>query len=350
MSSLTGLDFVAVDVETANAQRASVCAVGIALVREGEVMATEKILVQPPTGLDSFSALNRGIHGICAEDVKDAPDWNEVAGQLEVLGSQLPLVAHNAAFDRGAYEAACAEASRAAQAMEWLDLLELSRRLRPDSRQHTLPVLADAYGVSLENHHDAEQDARACAEVLVAIAKDQGVQRLGELWPQGGQVGPATPGGAPEGDPVEPQQSPAPERGGAAPRAYADSSFTPSALRRSHFDESGPRPWEETDRAVKGRALGLVGEGAVDRRGPVPGPPRESGRSEGVRAVKKVVGAVMMFAALFGAVMTAAGVGVIVEDMSAGDAGQVAAGVGVTAVIAFLSIWLAITALRWMRG
>ena len=99
MSSLTGLDFVAVDMETANAQRASVCAVGIALVRAGEVVATEKILVQPPTGLDSFSALNRGIHGICAEDVKDAPDWNEVAGQLEVLGSQLPLVAHNAAFD-----------------------------------------------------------------------------------------------------------------------------------------------------------------------------------------------------------------------------------------------------------
>ena len=192
MSSFSGLDFVAVDMETANAQRASVCAVGVALVRAGEVVATEKILVQPPTGLDSFSALNRGIHGICAEDVKGAPAWDEVAGQLEALGSQLPLVAHNAAFDRGAYEAACAETGRAAQPIEWLDLLELARRLRPDSRQHTLPVLAEAYGVTLESHHDAEQDARACAEVLVEIAKEQGVQRLGELWPQGGQAGTAT--------------------------------------------------------------------------------------------------------------------------------------------------------------
>ena len=69
-----------------------------------------------------------------------------------------------------------------------------------------------------------------------------------------------------------------------------------------------------------------------------------------MRAVKKVVGAVMMLVALFGAVMTAAGIGVIVEDMSAGDAGQVGVGVGMTAVFAFLSVWLAITALRWLRS
>ncbi|GEM_PF-281830 len=538
MSTTGSLDFVAVDMETANAQRASVCAVGIALVREGEVVATERLLVQPPTGMDSFSALNRGIHGICAEDVRGAPGWEEAAGQLEVLGAQLPLVAHNAAFDRGVYEAACAEVGRTTQPMEWLDLLELSRRLRPDSPRHTLPVLAEAYGVELEHHHDAEQDARACAEVLVAIAKDQGVQRLGDLWPQGGQVRPTTarrrtsgsipaaaeveedpgrqewfsrasktkvadmPQAAADADPGHPLYgehvvisgpvqgrdryglweriaaagghpqknvtrkttvlvagnrddlaalasgdealavnmttkerkavhygeagqsiramtavaflealdgqeprtgiavlgsrghdvdqgegtqdpaaaapsveeatlSPAPETRpavhGAEPetsagRTYPDSSFTPSALRRSHFDErSGPRPWEQPDRAgedragqsraEEGRASGPVGEGGpMDRRGPVPVPHPETGGSDGVRAVKKVVGAVMMLVALFGAVMTAAGIGVIVEDMSAGDAGQVGVGVGMTVVFAFLSVWLAITALRWLRS
>lgn len=371
MSSLTGLDFVAVDMETANAQRASVCAVGIALVRAGEVVATEKILVQPPTGLDSFSALNRGIHGICAEDVKDAPDWDEVAGQLEVLGSQLPLVAHNAAFDRGAYEAACAEAGRAAQPMEWLDLLELSRRLRPDSRQHTLPVLADAYGVSLENHHDAEQDARACAEVLVAIAKEQGVERLGELFPQGGQVGASVPDetrvdDSADLDPVEVEAPAEAEAAGAGSAVEVEASagsavrigpddgssaFTPSALRRSRFNDDGPRPWERPAPPQQTRAAMPHGNGPTpQQRGHAPAPQGQVRSSEGVRVAKKIGGAVMMLVALFGVMMTAAGVGQVVEDLGAGDSSDVAIGVAMTAVFALISVWLATTALCWMRG
>lgn len=360
MSSFSGLDVVAVDMETANAQRASVCAVGIALVRAGEVVATEKILVQPPTGLDSFSALNRGIHGICAEDVKDAPAWNEVAGQLEVLGSQLPLVAHNAAFDRGAYEAACAEAGRTAQPMEWLDLLELSRRLRPDSRQHTLPVLAEAYGVTLENHHDAEQDARACAEVLVAIAKEQGVQRLGELWPQGGQVGtaagaaveaevPAGSGAAERGQVVEVEATTEAEAPTGQDRG--SSAFTPSALRRSRFNDDGPRPWEQPAPPQQTRASMPPGNGAAPHQwGDAPASQQQGRPNEGVRVAKKIGGAVMMLVALFITAMTAAGVGQVIEDLSAGDVSDVALGVGMTAVCALISIWLATTALRWMRG
>ena len=351
--SMSSLDFVAVDVETANAQRASVCAVGIALVREGEVVATEKILVQPPTGLDSFSALNRGIHGICAEDVRDAPEWDEVAGQLEVLGSQLPLVAHNAAFDRGAYEAACAEVGRTAQPMEWLDLLELSRRLRPESRRHTLPVLADAYGVTLEDHHDAEQDARACAEVLVAIAKDQGVERLGELFPQGGQVGTAVPYEAREEDPVQPEgevAEPTAEAGAPAGRSYGVSAYTPSALRRSRFSDDGPRPWEQPSPPQEDRTPAPYGHAGSPSHGR-PQAPQAPGRpNEAVRAARKVAGVVMMLAALFGALMSAAGVGQVVEDLSAGDSGEVAIGVAMTAVFALISIWLAIKALRWMRS
>lgn len=367
MSSLSSLDFVAVDVETANAQRASVCAVGIALVREGEVVATEKILVQPPTGLDSFSALNRGIHGICADDVKDAPAWDEVAGQLEVLGSQLPLVAHNAAFDRGAYEAACAEAGRTAQPMEWLDLLELSRRLRPDTRQHTLPVLADAYGVRLENHHDAEQDARACAEVLVAIAQEQGVQRLGELWPQGGQAGTAAPYEAREEEATEPEpaetelaetepgQAPAEPEPQARPeapagRTYGSSAYTPSALRRSRFADDGPRPWEQPEPQQSRTPAPYGSEPAPHQRGHAPAPQQQGRPNEGVRVAKKIAGVVMMLVALFCVLMTAAGVGQVVEDLGAGDSGDVAIGVGMTAVFALISIWLAIKALRWMRG
>ena len=383
--SISSLDFVAVDVQTANAKQASVCAVGIALVRAGEVVATEKILVQPPTGPDSFSALNRGIHGIGAEDVREAPEWDEVAGQLEVLGTQLPLVAHNAAADRGAYEAACAETGRTAQPMEWLDLLELSRRLRPDSRQHTLPALAEAYGVSLADHHDAEQDARACAEVLVAIAQEQGVGQLGQLWPEDGQVRTAAAYEAREEGPEEqtvPEAgpevasapTPEPERHGEphggrqagpeAPARPADerSSYTPSALRRSHFNDDGPRPWERPAPSEEGHLEhghypvygGAQQDGApVERRdsaGSPASPAQVGGAEAAFRVARKAAGVVVMLIALFCVLMAAAGVGQVVEHLSAGESGDVGIDVALTAVCAMISIWLATTSLRWMRG
>ena len=50
MSELDELDFVAVEIHTAGADPASVCAVDMALVRGGEIVAAERWPVRPPTG------------------------------------------------------------------------------------------------------------------------------------------------------------------------------------------------------------------------------------------------------------------------------------------------------------
>ncbi len=71
------LDFTAIDFETANSSGASACAVGLARVRNGRVVATAAWLIKPPAGHDQFAPINVGIHGIQPSHVANAPSWSE---------------------------------------------------------------------------------------------------------------------------------------------------------------------------------------------------------------------------------------------------------------------------------
>ena len=51
-----GLNFIAIDFETATPKRASICEVGICVVRGGEVAETRSWLVQPEDNLLLLSA------------------------------------------------------------------------------------------------------------------------------------------------------------------------------------------------------------------------------------------------------------------------------------------------------
>ena len=70
---VVSLDFVAVDVETANEQRGSICSFGLSVVENGKVVRSENWLTGPPVKLDWFDGFNIGLHGITPALVKDAP-------------------------------------------------------------------------------------------------------------------------------------------------------------------------------------------------------------------------------------------------------------------------------------
>ena len=147
MSELDELDFVAVEIHTAGADPASVCAVDMALVRGGDIVAAERWPVRPPTGPTSFSRLHTQLHGVDEAAVADAPDWPEVAAQLDLLGEHLPFVASGADRDRGAYEAATRATGGTPQEHEWRDALALVGRLRPDVDPPRIATAARALGI-----------------------------------------------------------------------------------------------------------------------------------------------------------------------------------------------------------
>lgn len=88
--------FVALDFETANGKRTSICSVGMVKVVDNEIVESFYTLVNP---FDYFSKTNIAVHGIKPEDVKDAPSFAYVYPYMLQFIDGLPVVAHNAAFD-----------------------------------------------------------------------------------------------------------------------------------------------------------------------------------------------------------------------------------------------------------
>ena len=92
------LNFTAIDFETANEQRASVCAVGLTTARDNQIVDVQSWLVRPPGDL-RFT--NTHIHGIDANDVRDAHSWATTVALIDEVADDLQ-VAIARAVDRAA--------------------------------------------------------------------------------------------------------------------------------------------------------------------------------------------------------------------------------------------------------
>ena len=96
-------DFAAIDFETANNQRSSVCSVGIVVVRNDEIVDTFYSLINPEPNYYSYWCSQ--VHGLTREDTENAPVFPDVWKQIDPLIDGLPLVAHNRPFDESCLKA-----------------------------------------------------------------------------------------------------------------------------------------------------------------------------------------------------------------------------------------------------
>ena len=90
-------DFAAIDFETANCSRPSVCSVGIVIVRDGEIVDNFYSLIKPEPNYYNYWCTQ--VHGLTRKDTDSAPLFPEVWKQIAPKIAGLPLVAHNKSFD-----------------------------------------------------------------------------------------------------------------------------------------------------------------------------------------------------------------------------------------------------------
>lgn len=161
-------DFAAIDFETANGARSSVCSVGVVIVRDGKVADKFYSLIYPRP--DYFSYWNTQVHGLTLTDVEDAPAFPDVWAMLAPKIAGLPLVAHNSPFDES-----CLKAAFAAYKMDYPDYqffctCRASRRqLGRTLPNHQLQTVAAHFGYDLTLHHHALADAEACAVIALEL-------------------------------------------------------------------------------------------------------------------------------------------------------------------------------------
>ena len=163
-------DFAAIDFETANYERTSVCSVGIVVVRHGEIVDSFYSLIQPEPNYYNYRCSI--VHGLCRKDTDNAPVFPKVWAQIEPLIKGLPLVAHNKAFDEDCLKAVFRTYQMDYPDYIFFDTLYASRRKLPKLPNHQLHTVAAACGYQLTNHHNALADAEACAWIARQIIDD----------------------------------------------------------------------------------------------------------------------------------------------------------------------------------
>lgn len=170
--------YAALDFETANPSRASVCQVGVATWVDGEHTGTYSVLVKPPTGHDEFAYYNTKVHGITAARVAHAEPWEVVAPKMMNVLSGVPVFAHNAAFERTVLAEACAATGMAPLPVDLLCSLTMARKVVPTVKKHGLAPMCERYGIDLSRHHDAGADAYASGMLVQELAHEAGASSL----------------------------------------------------------------------------------------------------------------------------------------------------------------------------
>lgn len=161
---------LALDFETANERRDSACAVGLAWIADGRVVRRESHLIRPPEM--RFAPGNIRVHGILPADVAGKPDFAAVmAPYLGDLGRGL-ILAHNASFDIGVLRAGLARAGVAVPDLTYLCTVQVARRVFPAPEGCGLGKVARRLGIRFE-HHDAGEDAYACAQIALAAMRER---------------------------------------------------------------------------------------------------------------------------------------------------------------------------------
>ena len=160
-------NFAAIDFETANSERSSVCSVGVVAVRDGMVADTFYSLIQPEPNYYNYWC--QRVHGLGHEDTDDAPVFPVVWAQVEPIIEGLPLVAHNKGFDES-----CLKAVFRCYQMDYPDYefyctYQAARRLLKQLPDYGLETVAAYCGHYMTNHHNALADAEACAHIALQL-------------------------------------------------------------------------------------------------------------------------------------------------------------------------------------
>lgn len=147
--------FTAIDFETAQGYRWSICQVGLVRVEEGIITDKLSILVQPPDNYYWYK--NIEIHGITPTHTANSPNFGQIWSKIEPFIKHQNVVAHNAF----GFDFPCLK-----QTLELygLQMPEFNGYCTYKIFRKRLNLLCQEHQILL-NHHDALSDALACAEL-----------------------------------------------------------------------------------------------------------------------------------------------------------------------------------------
>lgn len=198
------MEFIAIDVETANPDMASICQIGIAYFKNGQIEREWVSLVNPR---DYFDPVNVGVHGIEESSVSSAPLLEDIYHEIKSLLSGQICVSHTH-FDRISLDKAIRKLSLDPIEVTWLDSARVARRAWEECawKGYGLANVCKIIGFEFK-HHDALEDAKASGAIVHAAIEKAGLTLEGWLTRVGQPISGSSPSsgkiaieGNPEGE------------------------------------------------------------------------------------------------------------------------------------------------------
>jgi DNA polymerase-3 subunit epsilon len=172
------MNFISIDVETANEDMSSICQIGIAVVEDGEITGSHSWYVDPE---DYFNPVNVNIHGITENTIKNSPPFNIHAAAINDALKGHFLICHTH-FDRVAMKKVAEKYGLPEIDCVWVDSARITRRAWKDefgSSGYGLSNVCQFLGYEFQ-HHNAEEDAKAAAHIVLEASKVQGYTTIKE--------------------------------------------------------------------------------------------------------------------------------------------------------------------------
>ncbi|CAL2095796.1 transposase [Tenacibaculum sp. 190524A02b] len=163
------MDFLAIDVETANSDMASICQIGFVVYDKGEIVKEWSSLINPE---DYFDYWNESVHKITESDVEGSPVFPDVYDFLKEHLEGNVGVCHTH-FDRVSLNKVCLKYGLPIIPVKWVDTAKVARRCWGEFsyKGYGLANVCDKLGYVFK-HHDALEDAKAAAHILISAIKE----------------------------------------------------------------------------------------------------------------------------------------------------------------------------------
>lgn len=158
MECLKGKNLAIIDLETSGTSfNSSVIEIGILRIEDGTCVETYRSTVNPGRPIAPWIT---SLTGITDEEASSSPYFEDVIDDVDRLLADAIFVAHNVSFDYGFIEREFARQSRRFLSPR-LCSAQLSRRLYPQYRRHSLAHLIERHGMFILERHRAFDDAYA---------------------------------------------------------------------------------------------------------------------------------------------------------------------------------------------
>ncbi len=172
------MKYIAIDFETANSERNSVCEIGIAVVEDSIITENFALLVKPKNNY--FDSYNTYLHGIDENKVANEPEFDKIWTKVKHYFIGNKMIAHNAEYDFSVLRHVLDLYNIEYPELDYSCTYQISRRELKGLFSYKLNSVCEFLDINLE-HHRAKSDAKACAEIAINAFSKNNLQNFTDI-------------------------------------------------------------------------------------------------------------------------------------------------------------------------